>query len=197
MPGDNLHTTVLEITHSKTPEEIATIVQSLGDKAEVISDYPYDHRTRLIKPYIGFDASAIAVSFVPAAGEALGTGREAHDDDFTYHHLRRDVFDLCAQAGISVASRYIVPTAHLTIARFIEPGDFQSSDGTLDRAKVAQVVSTIEMLNAWLKEEYWPTKEGAIKAGGEFMVGSGKGLIFREGALWYGGGRSIYEGKGY
>jgi vesicle-fusing ATPase len=197
MPEDCLHTTTLEITHSKTSEDIAAIIQTFEDKAKGIADYPYEHRTRLIKPAIGFDAAAIAISFVPAAGEALGIGRKAQDDEFTYHHLRRDVFNLCTQAGITVDSRYVVPTAHLTVARFIERRDFQSPDGSLDRAKVAQLISVIEDLNAWLQREYWPLESGDIKPGGEFMVGSGKGLVFREGTLWYGGGRSIYEGKGY
>jgi vesicle-fusing ATPase len=90
MPRDNQHITVLEVTHSKTAPEIKTIVDTIQDKAPTITNYTHDHRSRLIKPLIGFDASALALSFVPAAGEGLHSGRKPEDDKFTYHHLRRD-----------------------------------------------------------------------------------------------------------
>lgn len=77
MPQDCLHTTTLEITHSKTREEIEELVAVFGENARPIADYPAGHRTRLIKPVIGFDASAIALSFVPVAGEGLNHDRTA------------------------------------------------------------------------------------------------------------------------
>lgn len=111
MPQDNLHLTALEITHSKKAEEIQQIVDSVRDKIPAIADYTFDHRARLIKPMIGFDASALALSFVPAAGEPSALQRTVQDDSYTYHHLRRDLFGLCQDAGMEVESRYVVPVS--------------------------------------------------------------------------------------
>lgn len=122
MPQDCLHITALEVTHSKKAEEIQQIVDKMGGNVGGIADYTVGHRARLIKPMIGFDASALALSFVPAAGEASARGRTKADDAYTYHHLRRDLFNRCQDIGVAVDSRYVVPVssywqAGLAIAR--------------------------------------------------------------------------------
>lgn len=198
MPQDNLHITVLEVTHSKTAEIIDGLVNQIKAKAPEITNYTYDHRARLIKPIIGYDASAIAISFVPAAGEGLHSGRTKENDKFTYHHLRRDVFGLCQDAGIDIESRYIVPSSHLTIGRFIDPKDFASEDGSPDGNKMKAFVDKLEEINAWLEAEFWPEhNDGKIPAGGEFNVGEETGLHCRKGMLWYGDGEMVHAGKGY
>jgi hypothetical protein len=198
MPVENLHLTVLEITHSKTAPEITSLVGKTHPKVEQIVNYAYKSKTkraRLIKPTIGFDAAAIALSFVPAAGEALPDGREASLDDYTYHHLRRDVYNICEEAGVKVDSRYVVPSAHLTIGRFIDKGDFEVNE-EVDGTKVEELVGVIENINAMLKREYWPNGAGIV-SGGEFIVGSEKGLVLRRDTVWYGGGSSVMEGRGF
>jgi vesicle-fusing ATPase len=186
----------MEITHSRTEEEIASIVTQFRHVTPQIVDYPQTHRARLIKPALGFDSAAIALSFVPAAGEALVAGRSAHEDDYTYHHLRRDLFQICTDSGIEVGSRYIVPTSHLTVGRFITQSDFQTGK-TIDSEKVKTLISSIEQINSWLEEEYWPKPSGTIKHGGEWIVGQEKGLDCRMGRLWYGGGVTIQIGSGF
>ena len=47
----------------------------------------------------------------------------------------------------------------------------------------------------WLSEEYWPKHDGTIKLGGEIIIGDEKGLDFRKGTLWYGGGETVYLGR--
>lgn len=198
MPQDCLHITALEVTHSKTKKEIQQLVDQIKDKAPEITDYTYSHRTRLIKPLIGYDASALAMSFVPAAGEALRSGRSTEDDKFTYHHLRRDIFEKCRDAGIDVDSRYVVPSSHLTIGRFINTADFVDEKGAHDPQKMKAFVEKIEEINSWLEKEFWPEHhEGTIPDGGEFNVGEETGLNCRMGTLWYGGGESVHCGKGY
>lgn len=199
MPLSNLHLTVLEITHSKTYPEIISLTQQLQPKVEEIVNYlsaSQNHRARLIKPCIGFDAAAIALSFVPAAVGTLSNGREESQYAFNYHHLRRAVFAKCTEAGVKIESRYIVPSAHLTIARFIETRDFETK-GKVDSEKMRKLVEKIESTNAELKEAYWPTKENKIAEGGEWIVGEGKGLDLRQGRVWYGGGSSVSVGKGF
>lgn len=197
MPRDNQHITVLEVTHSKTPQEIEQLVEQIQDKAPAITDYTYDHRARLIKPLIGFDASALALSFVPAAGEGLHAGRTLDDDKYTYHHLRRDVFGLLRDAGMQVDSRYVVPSSHLTIGRFITTQD-TTDGGSSDPSKMKALVEKIEEINSWLQKEFWPEhNDGKIPDGGEFNVGEETGLHCRRGTLWYGDGEEVHRGKGY
>ena len=71
MPRDNLHMTALEITHSKTAPEIDALVEQLRPVLEEVTDYTLTHRSRLVKPMITYDAQAMALSFLPAAGEGL------------------------------------------------------------------------------------------------------------------------------
>ncbi|KAE9964220.1 hypothetical protein BLS_008541 [Venturia inaequalis] len=183
---------ILEIAHSKTSPEIDSLKESLSsiipDIVNISSQNPAK-RARLIKPLIGYDASALALSFIPAASD---------EDTYSYHHLRRDVFALASEK-VEIESRYIVPSAHLTIGRFIDPSDFApdgESDG-IDPSKIAELVEVIEEINTWLIEEYWPGDDGTIKEGGEWRVGEGKGLDCRFGTLWYGGGESIMVGEGF
>jgi vesicle-fusing ATPase len=205
MPLDRLHITAMEVTHSKTAEEIDHLVEFLQPNCQMIADYPSNHRARLIKPMISYDSAALALSFVPAAGESVGHDRTAEEDKYTYHHLRRDLHSLITKAGVEVGSRYVVPSAHLTIARFNSPnpfgGDPLDAAAGRDLKKRKHFVSEVEMLNKWLEAEYWPdagsNHGNEIMPGGEFIVGEEKGLDFRKGRLWYGGGETVYLGKGH
>jgi hypothetical protein len=194
MPPLNLHMTALEITHSLTMEEIDMLVERMISHAPGICNYTLDHRARLVKPLLSFDAQALALSFLPAIGE---TGRSLDEDSYTYHHLRRDLFTQAQATGIKVGSRYVVPSAHLTIARFVTKRDFETPEGEVDGEKVKKLVDAISEINEWLQREYWPDENG-IKDGGEWIIGQEKGLELRKGALWYGGGgETAYLGKGF
>jgi hypothetical protein len=212
MPSPDLHMTALEITHSLTSPEITALVEKMLPSAQAIADYPSlpQHRARLVKPCVSFDAQALALSWVPAAGEPAsslststgdggGNGGGEHDYGYTYHHLRRDLFTLARQTGIEVASRYVIPSAHLTIARFVTKADFENGEGGVDGERIKRFVEVIEGVNEWLEGEYWPKEDGeGIKEGGEWIVGQEKGLEFRKGALWYGsGGERVLLGKGF
>ncbi|KAI9793645.1 MAG: transport between ER and Golgi ATPase protein [Peltula sp. TS41687] len=202
MPLDCLHMTTLEVTHSRSAEEIAELVRILRPYASDITDYIYDHRARLIKPILSYDSSAIALSFLPAAGE--GHGRSSGEDHYTYHHLRRDMYDLCCKAGVVVDSRYVVPSSHLTIGRFVTSKDM-ATDGTdkehsqPDPEKMKKWVEKLEEINHWLRDEYWPEGDdpSSYDTEGEWKVGEEKGLDCRFGTLWYGGGETLRLGKGY
>ncbi|KAL9028542.1 MAG: hypothetical protein Q9196_003109 [Gyalolechia fulgens] len=199
MPIDCLHMTTLEITFSLTAPEIDDIVDRMSNKVPEITDYAYDHRARLIKPKLSYDTAAIALSFEPAAGECPPDGRTPEADDYTYHHLRRDLYNLSKSTGVEVASRYVVPSAHLTIARFVSQMDISASqsDDRLDLGKVESMLNHIEKINLELQNEYWPKEDATIKAGGQWVVGQEKGLDCRKGTLWYGGGETVRLGKGF
>ncbi|KAL2818576.1 RNA ligase/cyclic nucleotide phosphodiesterase [Aspergillus granulosus] len=199
MPLENLHTTVLEVAHSLTEEEIEALVQTLQSSTDItasqIASYPIAHPTRLIKPLVSFDSAALALSFVPAAGEYSQSQTQCAGeiDRNTYHHLRRDIWDLVRRTNVPVASRYVVPSAHVTIARFISQAGFTTEDENgakkVDPYQVKILVDKISEINRKLEAEYWPLG-GGIRAGGEWVVGR-EGLVIRRGRVWYGGGEDV------
>jgi hypothetical protein len=203
MPLLNLHLTALEITFSLTGPQIDAIVSHLGPATVAeMTDYTYSHRARLIKPMLSYDGAALALSFLPAAGEGLfptpsatsqstNQKREAEDDKYSYHHLRRDLFNIAKKTGISVDSRYVVPSSHITVGRFLTQDDHK------DEGKMEDWIKVIEDINQWLEDNYWPKEGGEVREDAQWIVGQEKGLDCRQGTLWYGGGKTVRLGKGF
>lgn len=204
MAPDKLHMTAMEITHSLTAPEIDVLVDRLKPVCHDIADVKPDRCARLVKPMLSYDAAAVALSFVPAAGESLPSNRDrtTEDDKYTYHEYRRDLYAAISNSGVSVASRYVVPSAHLTVARFNSANVFGGGEASHDVDAGRRVekrqrwIRGIELINEWLEREFWPKDDKSdINGGGEWILGNEKGLDFRKGTLWYGGGETIYLGK--
>ncbi|KXX80854.1 DNA repair protein RecO [Madurella mycetomatis] len=207
MPAHRMHMTTLEIAHSQTPEVIASLVSSLRPVIPRLTSLPATRRARLVKPLLSYDTSAIAMSFVPASGEevlspaptpphredimhpGLPDGNTDESDRYTYHHLRRDVFNIAQETGVTIGSRYVVPSAHITLARYLTQDDHATPELR------ARWIRTIENINSWLENEVWGVKDGEFVA--EWIVGQERGLDARNGTLWYGGGRTIMVGEGF
>ncbi|OQD89308.1 hypothetical protein PENSOL_c064G00485 [Penicillium solitum] len=156
VPPHHLHMTTLEIRSSLTGPEIDEITSSLemtGSVAE-LANYTLTHRARLVKPVISYDTSAIALSFVPAAGEEDHSVYSGKDDQFTYHHLRSDLYNIVTQSGCPIAARYTVPSAHITIARFIAPSGAKEGESDPPKEfekKASNLIAKIEDLNHELR----------------------------------------------
>ncbi|RYP79245.1 hypothetical protein DL769_003068 [Monosporascus sp. CRB-8-3] len=198
MPSYCMHITALELAYSRTAEEIDAIKTLLAPAIPSVARYTYRHRTRLVKPMISYDLSAFALSFLPASGEPeLSPAPVAPDtvgvlkqgDQYTYHHLRRDLWDLSKEAGMTVDSRYIVPSAHITLGRYLTHDDHATPE---QRKKW---IAAIDDINKWLETEIWGNP--GAKFVGEWVVGQEKGLDVRVGTLWYGGGRTVLAGEGF
>jgi len=172
--------TALEIAFSRTHEEITTLGDLFRPHLPSIVSMTCTHRCRLIRPIISYDVSAFALSFIPATGT---------EGSYTYHHLRRDVFDAVKKTGVEIESRYQVPSAHITLGRFLVQEDHATS---ADRERW---IRTVEEVNRWLETEVWKAEDGQFV--GEWKVGQEKGLEARCGTLWYGGGRTLLAGEGY
>ncbi|KAI8915197.1 RNA ligase/cyclic nucleotide phosphodiesterase [Powellomyces hirtus] len=180
LPVECTHITVLEITHSRTEAEIALMLDIVRSKVEEIVNHTLTHRAMLVNPIVSYDASALALSFLPAA-----------DSAYTYHHLRRDINQMTSDAGLELGSRYVVPSSHVTLGRFVTTTDFEGTDGRPDLEKMRRWIQAIEEVNLWLKETFW-NKEDT-----KWTVGQEKGLVCQFGTVWYGGGESLAVGKGF
>jgi hypothetical protein len=196
MPPHRMHMTALEVTHSRTPEEAGALVQIMKPHMPTITSFTYSHRARVVKPMVSYDLAAIALSFLPAAGEPLRSpgpvlpGSAATlDEGYTYHHLRRDVFDMAQKTGVQIDSRYVVPSAHVTLARFLVQEDHATPEMR------AAWIAKIEEINEWLEKEIWNEKDAEFI--GEWIVGQERGLDARTGPLWYGMGRTVVLGEGF
>lgn len=196
MPTEKQHITIQELAHSLPEEAIAAITKDLMPAVPDMTDVTNPaHRARLIRPQLAHDRAGIALCFVPAAGEGLPSaeepGRRAEADNFTYHHLRGTVYGRSMSTPVKIQSRYIVPSAHITVGRFITREDHDTPE------KMKKWVEGIEAIDAWLEQEYWPKEGQSIRSGGEWVVGKGSGLICRIGRLWYGGGETVRQGEGF
>lgn len=196
-----MHLTALEISHSKTPSQISDLVTSLRPHAAALADYTLTHRARLVRPLVTYDLSGVALSFLPAAGEPLlspppisagsrvSDGEVVGGDGYTYHHLRHELSSALGAAGVGVEARYQVPSAHVTLARYLSREDHEAPE------QREAWVRAIEHLNVWLEREVWDISDGQFI--GEWIVGQERGLDLRCGTVWYGGGRSIIAGEGF
>lgn len=188
--------TTLEIRAARPAPEIEQIVSKIRARSGLVPDiinYTHDRQPRLIKPRISYDSAAIALSFVPAVGEGTNDEWRKRNDRYTYHHLRRDLFDKVTAAGIDVAGRYAVPSAHITIARFISHDGSDRAGNAIDHRHISEFVKRLEEINEGLKFKYWPKDnlENSTRAG-EWCVGEEKGLELIKGTIWYGKGEQIH-----
>lgn len=197
-----MHLTVLEVAHSKTSDEVSDFVKPLRPHVQSLADYTLTHRARLVKPTVSYDPTGVALSFLPAAGEVMlspvpssagvreGVAEEVVGGDaYTYHHLRGDVEDIIRKSGVRVESRYQVPSAHITLGRYLGTENHEMLE---QRGRWARAV---EDINTWLENDVWDVRHGDFI--GEWIVGQERGLDLRCGMVWYGGGRSIMVGEGF
>ncbi|PWY70431.1 hypothetical protein BO70DRAFT_321741 [Aspergillus heteromorphus CBS 117.55] len=204
-PSSQLHMTTLEIASCRPQLEVEELVSHLQGHGIVpdLADYTFHHRTRLVKPMISYDATAMALSFLPATGLETDTVQNGKDGGYTYHHLRRDVSEMVTATGLRMKPRYIALSAHITIARFITQDGFlvkspgQEGAERVDGERVAALVERVEKINERLREKYWPGEDAVMSAKGEWLVGQERGLEFCKGTSFYGGGEDVLTGKGF
>jgi len=196
MPPQNLHMTTLEIVSGKTApdvEEVATFLQANAPLQELVN-YTVTHRAHLGHPVVSYDASALALSFVPIFEDSTEKA-EVRSGSYSYHHLRSDLYDQVTQSGCQIGARYSVPSAHITIARFVIPvGSTHEEELAALGERVVKLVERLEDINQELRSNDW-TRFGSPSRG-EWTVGQERGLEFNKGVAWYGTGEKVLVGEG-
>jgi hypothetical protein len=183
--------TTLEIRSERTGPEVDEICASLVQSGSLqeLTNYTLTHRARLVKPIVSIDTSAIALSFLPAAVEEDSSSYSGKDDTFTYHLLRRDLYDIVTRSGCPIAARYTLPSAHITIARFVRPDGSEGDLRTVENY-AANLVSKLDNINEKLGLNQYAVR-------GEWVIGHEKGLELMKGRTWFGKGDSVELGKGF
>ena len=169
--------TIIELAHSKPPEELAIQADKVKPHATKLAAFAAEHPAGLNRPMLSLDDTAVALTFLPV-----------EDSRYTYLHLRRDLANICADNDVEVASKYYNTSSHITFARFANTSDLKSQESL--RAWIKKIKS----MNQWLKDEYWPKEEqGKLSPGLTWTVGSGCEIEVRKGRLWYGDGQPVVD----
>ncbi|VVT49248.1 uncharacterized protein SAPINGB_P002177 [Magnusiomyces paraingens] len=178
MPRECLHLSVLEVTHSAPPDVIDSQIKQLKPYlSEILTSR--DNAPILVKPLVCFDSAAFALTFAPL-DSSLQKEYGAHSEDYTYTHYRAHLYNAINKAQVYCAARYEVPSAHVTIARFIE----EVSPNVVDA-----LLETIQNINTWLEDVYSNPESFS------WQVGSERGTECRCGRIWYGGGWTEATGE--
>lgn len=199
-PSDHLHMTTLEMLPARTLAEVNEFEKFLKENAPLqdIVNYTLAHRARLVRPIVSYDASALALSFVPAVEDTYYEVDGKSNESYSYQHLRSDLYDIVTEAGCQLEARYTVPSAHVTIARFVRPVGWSEKGveaSSLFRERAQELVVTIEDVNRELRSDHW--KRFGNPSRGEWVVGQEQGLELITGRSWYGKGESVLIGKGF
>jgi len=103
-PETDLHLTLLEICHSRSPEELSVIVQKLSSSIPLL--FQSVDSIHLDSPEVVFDAHACALAFLPCDNNLQRC---------------RTAFVEILDKSISPYSRYLPNSAHVTVMRYIAP----------------------------------------------------------------------------
>jgi hypothetical protein len=192
--------TTLEMLPARSLSEVEELENFLKEHAPLqdIVNYTLTHRARLVRPIVSYDASALALSFVPAVEDTDHEVDGKSSNSYSYQHLRSDLYDIVTEAGCQLEARYTVPSAHVTIARFVRPVGWSKKkieESSISHKRARELVTTIEDINQELRSDHW--KRFGDPSRGEWIVGQEKGLELMKGRSWYGKGESVIVGKGF
>ncbi|KAM0749499.1 hypothetical protein T439DRAFT_357835 [Meredithblackwellia eburnea MCA 4105] len=169
-PISQVHITLLEVAHSlpsATHEEylrspaFTSRISSLCDLEHLPS--PSGVPPLLHSPVLNLDPTAISLSFLPRGS--------------AYHQLRQILFSSYgSETSPALKARYIHPSAHLTVVRFLKP---------IKGEKVRDLVKAVSALNVRLSESALGSTIWNIENKEETRVECTSGQV------WYGGGDVI------
>ncbi|QGI68563.1 hypothetical protein CEK27_012534 [Fusarium fujikuroi] len=188
-PQDCLHMTVIVVALSITPKELVDKTIKFKPCLKKLASIFHGQQIRLVKPKLSFNEGGVALSFVPAADEETQDSR-TKTTDYTYLHLRRDIFALCSEKGVDAETQKGATACHITLARFITQED-HNRNGNPSQEAMASWVTRIEEINEMLAQKYWPHEGSVPPESGSWVIDGRRSLDIRAGTIWYGGGQSL------
>ena len=161
-PPHYLHITVYEVTHSRTAEQLQPLLAAVrSHESQLFSALPVD-RVRFDSPLLNYETSTVALTLLPV---------DVGDYDITT--LRAEVGERLSAVGVQWEGRYVAPTAHITIGRFIR--------SQLQRATMEQWLAKLDELRDECRQ--WQ---------GEWCLAHGS-LQVMTAASWYGHGTVVVK----
>jgi hypothetical protein len=159
IPESWLHLTALEICHAKPADEVEVLAKLVAPALSKILEVA-DSDLTLYKPMVSFDQRAVALSFIS----------KPPTSQITYREALFNVVQNNTPPEVSPSSRYSVPSAHVTMIRFIDK---------LDPTQVQSLISTIQSINRDIADApiEWEFKPGTSQC--------------HYGRTWYGKGTVI------
>lgn len=161
-PPSHLHVTVYEITHSKTPQQLQPLVSAIRSHGLRLFEALPVERVKFDAPLVNFDTAAVAVTFLPV-----------NVDGYSIAAFRSELAGRLSELGVEWDGRYVAPTAHVTIARFVKP--------ELQNATMEQWLLKLDEL----REQCQQWEGGWCLADARLQVMTDKS--------WYGGGTVVTE----
>lgn len=174
-PPSFLHMTVVEWVSAEigNAAQVRHVVDTLqGKGAEALDALTglYAHTVCLVEPTVSFDAAAIAISFLPASSDAP---EGAHDYAMYRTAKIKQVQDIAAKYGLPAPKpRYLLPSAHITVARVCRPLHENSS--------IPFLVEGLDRITRSWHERHGSSLRWPIHA---------CQLEVMHGQVWYGGGQ--------
>lgn len=104
-PPADLHLTLVEICHSRTPEDVCRIADVVGPEISRIA--ATTSPPKLDSPMLVFDSHAVALNFLPT--------------DDALQNTRRSILEELSDIEISIDPRHEIKSAHVTLMRYITP----------------------------------------------------------------------------
>ncbi|CUM65865.1 uncharacterized protein PRCAT00003515001 [Priceomyces carsonii] len=141
LPPELLHLTVLEIALLLPKSSIMKIVEEVLPHIETILRIANDGPV-LNEPLICFDSNAIAVSFT-SVGKCSS-------------RYRQDVFESVSLYDIKAQPRYLSPTMHITIVRFVKE---------LDEEDIKSLLQKVDELNSSIQNFEWKVSKCELNYG--------------------------------
>ena len=153
---------MFEVTNSLSRPELDDVLVKLIPHLPKLSTIPSELSPIVLDaPQLNLELSGIALSFLPRDRNLLT--------------FRARLWDTIARAGVMPRLRYALPSAHVTIGRFVEKGRGLG----LERS---EWVKLLQEINKDLEQYH-----------GEWKI---EKVLVREGALWYGGGKTLSNNCG-
>ncbi|KAJ4368479.1 hypothetical protein N0V83_006836 [Neocucurbitaria cava] len=147
IPPEDIHLSVIELSHRHSVPELLTVVKAIGaSRIQTILNLASTLETKpgLIAPQLSFDRMGVALNFVPSG-----------NTPYTYHHLRADMHALALESGVSIDMCYTAPSAHCTLGRFVGNAFAENEEA---RSKFVKAVVDINRVLE-IESEVWTVGE--------------------------------------
>jgi hypothetical protein len=154
MPASHLHMAMVELAHRHTLEYLHSISSALGaarlqKMLDLIHTLP--NKPRLVSPRLSVDAMGVALTFLPCSAQT-----------YTYHDLKAEMHGVALESGGEFDMCYTVPSAHVTLGRFVGDEFFASREARQEFVELVEKMNE-ELGTGRAMEDWVLCEEGSLE----------------------------------